>query len=120
MTLLDGGIRAVFGAAFGAFYLPGQLVTAQTEPVYGPDGEITGYSGADPVPCKVQIDAVTYAMQQADGYADGDVRIIVLAAGLAAPITIDHRIIARGQEWLVASVEQDAAASHWVCRGRAA
>lgn len=120
MGLLDGDIAALFGSTFGAIYPDGQLVTALTQPVYDGQGNITGYSGDDPVAIKVQRDACTYAMQQSDGYVDGDVRLIVLAQGLPS-ITTDHRITDHtGKEWMVQSADLDAASSHWICRGRAA
>ena len=120
MGLLDGGIEAIFGAAFGGLYLPGQLVRSAADPIYNSQGDIVGYGGGTSLPIRCQIDAATYAMQQAEGYVEGDVRIIVLSAGLAVPITTDHRITAKGQSWLIQSVERDAGASHWICRGRKA
>lgn len=120
MGVLDGGIAAVFGAAFGALYLDGQIVTALTDQIYDDGGNITGYGGGDPVPCKCQIDGATWAMQQANGYVDGDVRIIVLSAGLGIELTTDHRIEVGDETWMIASVERDAARSHFICRGRKA
>lgn len=120
MGVLDGGVAAIFGAAFGSFYLDGTLVSSFTQPIYGPGGAITGYTGGTPIACKCQIDAATYAMRQADGFADGDMRIIVLSAGLGVPVTTDHRLTVSGQTWLIASADRDPAGSHWICRGRLA
>lgn len=120
MGLLDGGIAAIFGAAFSAFYLDGTLHRDGTDPIYGAGGEITGYAGGADVPCKAQVDAATYAMRQSDGYSEGDVRIIVLSAGLGVEITTDFQISVSGRRWMIAAADRDAANSHWVLRGRRA
>lgn len=120
MGLLDGGISAIFGSVFGALYLDGELMQSGLDPIYDDAGNIIGYGGGDPVPIKCQVDGATWAMQQAAGYVDGDVRLIILRAGLSVEVTTDHRVEVGGKTWLVQSVETDAAASHWICRGRPA
>ncbi|RIV79573.1 hypothetical protein [Pelagerythrobacter aerophilus] len=118
MGLLDGGVTAIFGAAFGGFYLDATLHAGTGEPIYDPvTGAVIGYTGGDTA-CKAQVDAATDAMRRADGYAEGDARIIVLAQGLPA-ITSDNEITVREKRWRLLSAELDAAASHWVCRARA-
>lgn len=119
MSLLDGGIAAIFGAAFGGLYLSGTLHRGLGEPIYDLEGNITGYGGGADVAVKLQVDAVTYSMRQAEGYAEGDVRIIVLSSGIPA-ITTDHEITARAIKYKIASVDVDPAASHYICRGRPA
>ena len=120
MALLDGGIAAIFGAAFSGLYLDATLHSGTGEPVYDPvTGEITGYTGGGAVAVKAQVDTATEAMRQADGYAEGDARILVLAQGVGT-ITSDHRITVRGQQWLILSAELDAAQSHWTLRARKA
>lgn len=120
MGLLNGGIEAVFGSAFGAFYLDGILHRDGTDPQYDDEGNITGYGGGADIACKAQIDGATYDMRQAEGYADGDMRIIVLSAGLGVAVTTDFQVTVSGKRWMIQSVERDAAASHWILRGRAA
>ena len=120
VSMLDGGIRSIFGAAFGALYLSATLHRSGTEPIYNSEGVITGYSGGADISCRAQVDACTYAMRQADGYSEGDVSIIVLADGLGVSMSTDMQITVRGQRWMIASADLDAAASHWICRGRAA
>ena len=120
MGLLDGGIEAIFGAALGGLYLPGTLHRDGTEPIYDDEGAITGYGGGDDVPCRCQVDGATHAMRQSEGYSEGDVRIIILSAGLGGEVTTDLQISAKGKRWMIASAERDAASSHWICRGRAA
>ncbi|WP_347271629.1 hypothetical protein [Rhizorhabdus histidinilytica] len=120
MSLLDGGIAAIFGAALGGIYLDGQLVRSGAMPIYDNEGNITGYAGGAPIAIKCQVDAATWDMRRAEGYVEGDMRIIVLTAGLGVAITTDHRITAKGATWMIQSVELDAAASHYVLRGRKA
>lgn len=120
MGLLDGGIEAIFGAAFSGLYLPATLHRDGTVPVYDGEGNITGYSNAASVACRAQIDAANYAMRQAQGFAEGDVRIIVLSSGLGVEITTDFQITVSGKRWMIASVERDAANSHYILRGRRA
>lgn len=120
MSLLNGGIAAIFGAAFGGLYLDGTLHRSGTDPIYDGEGNITGYAGGADVPCKAQVDGATYAMRQSEGYAEGDVRILILSAGLSVEPTTDYQISVSGKRWMIASVERDAAASHYILRGRAA
>lgn len=120
MGVLDGGVAAVFGAAFGSFYLPATLHRDGSDPIYDNEGNIIGYGGGVDIPCRAQVDAASWAMRQSEGYVDGDVRIIVLTAGLGISITADHQITVQGKRWMIAQPELDAAGSHWVLRGRAA
>lgn len=119
MALLDGGIAAIFGAAFSGLYLDATLHSGTGDPVYDGQGNITGYTGAGDVAIKAQVDVATEAMRQADGYAEGDCRIIVLAQGVPA-INSDMQVTVREQLWHILSAELDAAASHWVLRARRA
>lgn len=120
MGMLDGGIEALFGDAFAGLYLPATLHRSGTEPIYDDAGRITGYVGGADIACRAQVDAASYAMRQAEGFAEGDVRIIVLSAGLGVEITTDFQITVSGKRWLVASVDRDAANSHYILRGRRA
>lgn len=117
MGLLTGGIAAIFSGVFSALYLDGLLHAGTGEPIYGPGGAVTGYTGGDDVPIKVQIDSASEAMRQADGFAQGDVRLIILARGMPA-LTSDHEVTIEGVRYSIQSVERDPAMSHWVCRGR--
>ncbi|MFK4794663.1 hypothetical protein [Sphingobium sp. ZW T5_29] len=121
MSLLNGGMAAIFGAAFGGLYPNGVLHRDGTGPIYDDEGNIVGYDGGGDVPIKVQRDACTYAMRQSEGYADGDVMLIILTSGLAHMPTTDSQVTdGNGDRWMVASVDRDAANSHYVCRGRKA
>lgn len=119
MGLLDGGIASIFGAALSGLYLPATLDYAGV-PVEDIEGNVTGHTGAGSWSCRAQVDAATWTMRQAQGYVDGDMQIIVLAAGLQAAPTTDMTITVSGKMWLIEAVERDAASSHFILRGRAA
>lgn len=119
MGLLDGGIASIFNAAFSGLYLDGTLHAGTGEPIYDETtGDITGYTEADDTAIKVQVDSATEAMRRADGFAEGDVRLLILAAGIPA-ITSDREVTVRGTRYRIQSAQLDAAASYWDCRGRA-
>jgi len=117
MGLLSGGIASIFNSALLGLYLPAVIHAGTGEPIYGPGGTITGYVGGD-TPARAQVDSATDAMRRADGFSEGDVRLIVLAQGVG-DLNSDCEVTARGVRYRLLSVELDAAASHWVCRGRA-
>lgn len=122
MGLLDGGISAAFGAALSGLYPDGLLHRDGTGPIYDDEGNIIGYDGGGDVPIKVQRDACTYGMRQAEGYVEGDVALIILAAPLnGLEVTTDAQATdGAGDRWMIQSADLDAAASHWICRGRKA
>lgn len=117
MGLLDGGLARILTPVFASFYLDGILHAGTGDPIYDEQtGEIIGYEGGD-LPCKAQVDAATDAMRRADGFAEGDVRLIILAAGLPE-LNSDHEVTISSVRYRLQSVERDPALSHWVCRGR--
>ena len=127
MSLLNGGIERIFGAALGGMYLPAMLYGG-AGPIYDPvNGDIIGYDPGE-APCRAQADSVDWTMRE--GYIDGDIRILILSLGLPGPVTADHTIVIQAdrfalpgggwKRWLISQPSMDAAGSHWVCRGRAA
>lgn len=115
MGLLDGQLAEAFAAVFGGIYLDGTLYRA----VEGDDGQGGGSgNGFDAgTAVKVQIDAATQAMQQAEGFVDTDVRILILAHGVASPDT-DAEVAAGGARYMVESVGTDTCGSYYELRGR--
>lgn len=113
MALLDGGLKNIFGAAFGSIYLDGHLIRVTMTD----DGE-GGWSEAFAAyPIKGQTDAVTERMRLNAGYTDGDMRVLVLQAGSpVAPLT-DDRVILGNEVWDVSGIEADPANTHWEMRG---
>lgn len=126
-SALNGGIQALFGAAFGGLYLNATLYGGGRY-IYDGAGNIIGYDEGEQV-CKAQVDAVDWAMRQ-EGYVDGDVKIIILSQGLSRPVNADHQIAVQAdrfaiegggyQRWSLSGIAMDAAGSHFVCRGRKA
>lgn len=114
--LMDGGVAAAFAAVFGGIYVNGQLYRPNAFTDDGMGGGI-GSGFAPPEAVKVQIDAVTDAMRSAEGYVDGDVRILMLAHGLVAPDT-DCELSANNTRWMVESVSIDPCGSYYELRGR--
>lgn len=116
MGLLNGQLAQIFAGAFAAFYLDGTLYRAAefVDDEKG-GGSGTGFASGEPV--KVQIDQATEAMRQADGFIQGDVRILMLAHGVAAPNT-DAEIAAGGARYMIESVATDPAGSYYELRGR--
>lgn len=116
MGLLDGQLAQVFAGVFSAIYLEGQLYrpAAWVDDGQG-GGSGNGFAPAEAI--KVQIDQATDAMRASDGYVDGDVRILVLAHGVAAPDT-DCECGAGGKRYMVESVSTDPAGTYYELRGR--
>lgn len=115
MGLLNGSLAAAFAGVFGALYLDGSLYRAVDFVDDGKGGgSDPGFEPAQAV--KVQIDSATQAMIASDGYVAGDVRILMLAHGVAAPSTDDE--IAAGARYMIESVGTDPAGSYYELRGR--
>lgn len=116
MGLLDGGIAGTFAGAFGALYLEGSLyrLVAWSDDGMG-GGEGGGFADAESV--KVQLDQATQAMRASEGFVEGDVRILLLAQGVATPDT-DCEITAGGTRYMVETVSTDCAGSYYELRGR--
>ena len=114
--------RARFiSAAYGGPYHAARIIDF-AEPVYDSGGSITTAGARVERECLAQVDAATQAMRAADGFADGDMRILVMADSLEGEITTDSRVeIVAGPhagEWLVASVARDPFGAYWELRGR--
>lgn len=94
------------------------------EPVLDDGGSIITPAVPVEKPCSVQIDAATEAMRAAEGFVDGDVRLLVLAATLDgdmdASATVEVLAGPHAGEWMIASVTRDPAGVYWECQGRRA
>lgn len=121
MSMLEGGIRSVFGRAFGRLLLPGTLIkqTRQDDGAGGWALVETSY------PIRGQLDRATEEMldggnsrlRQTVGYSATPMKIIVLQHGVPVDIDTDDEIVLRGKRWKVASVRRDPADSHWILLG---
>jgi hypothetical protein len=117
VSLLDGQLAAAFAGVFGGVYLEGQLYRSVAYSDDGTGGDPGGDGFAPAAAVKVQVDAASFAMQNADGYVEGDVRILMLAHGVATPST-DDEIGAGGARYMIESVGTDPAGSYYELRGR--
>jgi hypothetical protein len=106
----------LFGAALAGVYEDATL-HRRASPSYGGGGAITT-SSPTTFACKAQIQAMSERMRAAEGYADSDQRIFILASSLAVMPTSDDEITLGGTRWGIASVDQDPARSYWEVRGR--
>ena len=109
-------------AGLGAFYdsearWPGVPVTDDGGSIVSPGVPVA-------FPCSCQVDIVTEAMRSEAGYRDKDVRLIVLAAGMARGLdtdaTVDVQAGPSAGAYSVQSASLDPIGSHYDCRGRPA
>jgi hypothetical protein len=106
----------LFGAALAGLY-EDAVLHRRASPSYDDGGAITAGSPTT-FACKAQAQAVTERMRAADGYADTDQRIFILASSLATEPTTEDELTLRGVRWGIASVDQDPARTYWDIRGR--
>jgi hypothetical protein len=118
------GIAQAISAEFGGPYVAGRVID-QADDGFDDGGSIPDNPG-DPTSraCMLQIDSVTEAMRQADGYAEGDVRFLILVTTLAGALDSDATVeVIDGPfaaTWLVAVIERDPLNIYWQGRGRRA
>lgn len=116
MGLLDGGLQAIFGAAFAPIYLSGTLHRI------GKDGSgaiIKPVAWTD-VAIKGQRDDYT-DLQRADwNIPQKAVRLIVLQAGVPAEPTADDEITLAGRRWRISNISRDPASAAWIMMGQPA
>lgn len=115
MGLLDGGLKAVFGKAFGPIFIDGTVYIPTQTRTAGDD--ISTVWGAG-VACKCAVLECTQAMRQAPGYTIEDVRLIILQADVAiAALNTDCHVTTRGTRYkLNAPLSQDPAQATWESR----
>lgn len=91
-------------------------------PVVDDGGSIVSPGTPVSRPCKVQVDRVTEAMRQAEGYRDKDVALLVLCATLEGDLDTDATLnVAAGPNagrWSVQSADKDTMGVYYLCRGR--
>lgn len=108
-------------ARVGAGFWPAVVITS-AEPTMDAGGSIIAPGVVTQRDCFAQVDVVTQAMRSQEGYAEGDVRVLVLAGTLSGGLDTDARIrVTAGPHaglYSVRSVTLDVAATHWDCRGR--
>jgi len=121
MAVLFADVAQAFSeAGLGAFY--DAKARWSGTPTMDDGGSIA--TPGDPIDwdCSVQVDSVTEAMRQAEGFTDKDVRLLVLAATLDVPLdtaaTIEVLAGPHVGSWMLASCDRDPCGIYWECRGR--
>jgi hypothetical protein len=109
MALLDGGLQAVFGAAFGWVYLNGRIL--YSERTTDDNGNIVQKQCCDPI--KVQRLDCTEAMRSSGDYTDKDARFFVLQFGVRCAPDSDAEIDFGGKRWSIVAVGSDSANVRW-------
>lgn len=111
------GISSAFGGPFHD-----AEVTDQADATTDVGGSIVDPGSAVTRSCSAQVDACTEAMRAAEGYADKDVRIIILAATLEGPLGTDATIemLEGGTvgSFSIQSVDSDTMLAYHECRAR--
>lgn len=114
-------LAGTVGAAMGAPFYDGVIVSQASPGSYNDDGIFIPGSPPTERACKVQIDSADWVMTQSKGYVEGMVRFIVLSAILTGSLDTDAEItVASGPHagrWLVSSLQIDPAAIGYVGRG---
>lgn len=116
MSLLDGGLQAVFGAALSSLYLDATL--HKRVETHATNGDISIAETDHPV--KAQKNRATRAMMASPGFVETDVAIFVLQSGAPAIPTADDEITYQGVRYSIASVSTDPANAYWLLRGQVA
>ncbi len=109
MSLLDGDLAAVFGAAFAGLYRAATLnKVSPTDD--GSGGFRAAFTG---VPVRAMVEAVSDRARVASGLPDPAVTISVLRAGLAAAVDLDDEVAVAGQIYRVIRIDTDPAGAAW-------
>ena len=105
MSLLDGALAAVFGAALAPLFLNGIL-----HKVTDADTGAGGFAPAtQDYPVKVAVEALSDRARAASGFPDPAVRIDLLAAGLAVQPDLDDLVTVSGRTYRIIRVDTDPA-----------
>lgn len=116
-------LAARVSAAVGGPYVAGQVID-QANVQMDDGGSVVASDAPGVRGCQVQIDAATWGMRQSDGFVDGDLRFIVLAATLDGALGTDARInVLSGPSagaWMVSQLTLDPVGVGFEGRGRRA
>lgn len=118
MSLLGGGIAALFGELFSPLYLPATL--GKVVETYDGGGRLQ--RGRTEYPCRAQIDSATERMQATEGYTATDRAVYILAATLGTSADTDCDITVTegpyaGTLWRLASpIDRDPGGAYWLAR----
>lgn len=111
-------LQRMFYRQFAPIYEDGTLEAWASSPFRDPDTGVFPFAMVGMAPIKVQRDQCTEAQRMADGYAPTDVRFLVLQYGVNIIPNTDSRVVYRGENYRVMSVDQDPARAYWDFRAR--
>lgn len=117
MSLLDGGGAALMHSVFSGVYRDATLHRVSITP--NNKGGGTTERDDDGEPVKAQRARTTQSMRDREGYADTDMRILVLSHGVDL-ITIEHELTFEGVRWSIANVGRDPAGAYYDLHGKKA
>jgi hypothetical protein len=114
MSLLNGGVRSLFGSVFSGIYEDATLTKlTRTEAANGDiSEEATNY------PVKAHAPARTAAYRAAAGFADSEIEILILQDGIDVSPATDDRLSYAGKTYSVVSAFADGANSQWRVRAK--
>lgn len=120
MGLLDGSLAGTVFNAFRGVMLDGVLYPSTLSP--NGKGGFTQADGAG-IPVKCMVDPATKVMQEADGFKDTDVALMILCGTAGIEVHLDNEIVVtrRGVQTryrIMPPLSLEAAFTHWTCRGR--
>lgn len=124
VSAVFAGIAQTISAQFGGPYWPAQVID-QADDDLDDGGSIIPNPGNPTLrSCMAQIDVATEAMRQSDGFAEGDVRFLILATTLDGALDTDAtaRVTAgpHAGVWTVTAIDRDPMNIYWQGRGRRA
>ena len=105
MSLVDGDLAALFGAAFAPLYRDATLTKlAPTD-----DGAGGFTTSPTPYPAKALVEDVSDAARAASGIPDDAVTLSVLRAGLGATLDLDDEVMLGADTYRIIRVGTDPA-----------
>jgi hypothetical protein len=117
------GIATRISGTFNGPYFAAKVID-QTGQEFDDGGSIVDAGTVVERDCMAQVDIATEAMRQADGYAEGDARFLILSAtltgGLDSDATVEVVTGPNAGTWLVSAIDRDPFGIYWNGRGRRA
>jgi hypothetical protein len=113
MGLLDGGLQAIFGQAFGP-----RLLDATLHKVTLTDDGTGGFSSASlPYPVKGMIDDYSDYTRAQLGVPQTDVRLIVMQYGVPVEPQLQDELTIRDRRYALSRIKADPANATWTMNG---
>jgi hypothetical protein len=114
-------IAGAVTAKVGGPYVSAQILRDAVPGHYDDNGAWIPGTPATPIACMCQVDDATEFMRTNEGYADGEVRFVILRdAGLALDTDARIEVLAgpKAGVWLVSSLSLDPIGIGWTGKGK--